>query len=184
MQGRPAWVCSPAHLFTCSVTSGKCFKTSGLFLHGYSSVQLHSHVQLFATAWTTARQASLSLTNSQSLLKLMFIESVMPSSHLILCRPLFLLLSIFPSIRVFSSESVICIRWPKYWNFSFSISPSNEYSGLISLGLTGLISLQSKGLSRVFSNTTVQKHQSSSLSFLCSPPVTSIHDYRKNHSFD
>ena len=89
-------------------------------------------VQLFATPWTAACQASLSITNSLSLLKLMSIELVMPSSHLILCCPLFLLPSIFPSIRVFSSESVVCIRWSKYWSFSFSISPSNEYSGLIS----------------------------------------------------
>ena len=97
----------------------------------------------------------LSVTNSWSLLKLMSIESVMPSNHLILCCPLLLLPSSFPSIRVFSSESVLHMRWPKYWSFSFSISPSNEYS----LGWTGLISLQSKGLSRVFSNTTVKKHQ-------------------------
>ena len=108
--------------------------------------------------WTTARQASLSITNSWSLPKLTSIESVMPSNYLILCRPL-LLPSNFSIIRVFSSESVLCIRWPKYWSFSFSISPSNEYSGLSPLGLTGLISLKSKGLSRVFSNTTVQKHQ-------------------------
>ena len=87
------------------------------------------------------------------------IESVMPFNHLILCRPLLFLPSIFPSIRVFSNESALYIRWPRYWSFSFSISPSNEYSGLISLGWTGWISLQSKGLSRVFSNTTVQKHQ-------------------------
>ena len=93
------------------------------------------------------------------LLKLMSIESVMPSNHLILCHPLLLLPSIFPSIRGFSNESVLCIRWPKYRSFSFSISPSYEYSGLISLGWTGWVSLQSKGLSRVFSNTTVQKHQ-------------------------
>ena len=106
-----------------------------------------------------ARQASRSITNSQSLLKLMSIKSVMPSNHLILYRPLFLLPSIFPSIRVFSSESVLRLRWPKYWSFNFSISPSNEYSGLISLGWTGRIFLQSKGLSRVFSNTTLQKHQ-------------------------
>ena len=118
------------------------------------------------TPWTAAHQASLSIMNSQNLLKLMSIESVMPSNHLILCHPLLLLPSIFPSIRVFSNESALRIRWPKYWRFSFSISPSNEYSGFffeysgfISLGLTGLISLQSKGLSRVFSNTTVQKHQ-------------------------
>ena len=124
----------------------------------FSSVQSLSRVRLFVVLWTAACQASLSITNSWSLLKLMSIESVMPSNHLILCHPLLLLPSIFPSIRVFSSESVLCIRWPKYWSFSFSISPSNEYSGLISL-LTGWISLQSKGLSRVFSNTTVQKHQ-------------------------
>ena len=97
-----------------------------------SSVQSLSRVQLFATPWTTACQASLSITNSRSLLKLMFIESVMPSNHLILCCPLLLLPSIFPSIRVFSNESVLHIRWPKYWSVSFSISPSSEYSGLIS----------------------------------------------------
>ena len=103
-------------------------------------------------------QASLSITNSRSLLKLMSFESVMPSSHLILCHPL-LLPPIPPSIRVFSNESALRMRWPKYWSFSFSISPSNENPRLISLGQTGWISLQSKGLSRVFSNTTVQKHQ-------------------------
>ena len=97
-----------------------------------ASVQSHSHVQLFATPWTAARQASLSITNSWSLPKLMSIELVMPSNHLILYRPLLLLPSIFPSIKVFSNESVLCIRWPKYWSFSFNISPSNEYSGLIS----------------------------------------------------
>ena len=109
-----------------------------------------SHVQLFATPWAAALQDSLSITIFWSLLKLMSIGSVMTSSHLIL-YPLLLPPSIFPSIWVFSNESVLCIRWPKYWCFSFSISPSNECSGLISL--------QSKGLSRVFSNTTVQKHQ-------------------------
>ena len=97
-----------------------------------SSVQLLSHIQLFATPWTAARQASLSITNSQSLIKLMSIKSVMPSNHLILCWPLLLLPLIFPSIRVFSSESVLRIRWPKYWSFSFSISSSSEHSGLIS----------------------------------------------------
>ena len=100
-----------------------------------SSVLSLSCVQLFATPWTAARQASLSITNSQSLLKFMPIELVMPSNHLILCHPLLLPLSIFPSIRVFSSESVLCIRWSKYWSFSFSISPSNEYSGLISFSM-------------------------------------------------
>jgi len=124
----------------------------------FSSVQLFSQVRLFVTPRTAARQASLSITNSRSLLKLMCIEPVMPSNHLILCHPLLLLLSIVPSIRVFSNESVLCIRWPKYWSFSFSISPSNEYSGW-TLGWTGWVSLQLKGLSRVFSNTIVQKHQ-------------------------
>ena len=146
-----------------------------------TSGQLLSHVLLFVTPWTAALQASLSTTNSQSLLKLMAIKSVMSCNHLIPCHPL-LLYSIFPSIRVFSNESVICIRWPKYWSFSFSISPSNEYSGLISFRMDCWISLQSKGLSRVFCNTTVQKHQffsiQLSLSLIC------IHDYWKNHSFN
>ena len=129
------------------------------------------------TSWTAAHQASLSFTISQSLLKFMSIESVMPSNHLILCHPL-LLPSIFPSIRVFSYELALCIRWAKYWSFSFSISPSKEYSGLIFSGLTGLISLQSKGLSKVFSNTTVQSINSSGLS-LHGPTLISIHDYWK-----
>jgi len=108
------------------------------------SVQLLSHIWLFATPWTSARQASLSITNSRSLLKLMSIESVMPSNHLILCHPLLLLPSIFPSIRVFTNESVLHIRWPKYWSFSFSISSSNEYSGLISfrMGWLDLLAVQ------------------------------------------
>ena len=107
-------------------------------LSGFSSVQTHNHVQLFASPWTAARQASLSITNSRSLLKLMSIESVIPSSHLILCHLLLLLSSIFPSIRVFSNESVLCIRWPEYWSFSFSISPSNENSELISFRMDWL----------------------------------------------
>ena len=109
--------------------------------------------------WSAARQAFLTISNSQCLLKLMCIESVMPSNYLILCHPLLLLPSIFPGIRVFSKESVLRIRWPKYWSFSFSISPSNEYSGLISFKIDVRISLLSEGLSRVFSNTTAQKHQ-------------------------
>ena len=121
-----------------------------------SSVQSLNCVQLFVTPGTAACQASLSITNSRSLLKLMSIELVMPSNHLILCHPLLLLPSIFPSIGLFSNESALCIRWPKHWSFSFNISPSNEYSGLISFRND---SLQSKGLSRVFSNTTVQKHR-------------------------
>ena len=124
----------------------------------FSSEKALGCVWLFATPRTAASQLSLSITNSWSFLKLMSIEPVMLSNHHILCCPLLLPPSIFPSIRVFSNEWVLHIRWPKYWRFSFSISPSNEYSGLI-LGWTGWISLQSKGLSRVFSNTTVQKHQ-------------------------
>ena len=107
-------------------------------LFPFSSVQLLSHVRLFETPWTAARQASLSITNSRSLPKLMSIESVMPSNHLILCCPLLLLPSIFPSIRVFSNESALSIRWPKYWSFSFNISPSNEHSGLISFRMDWL----------------------------------------------
>ena len=104
-----------------------------------------SRVWLFVTLWTAACQASLSITNSQSLLKLMSIESVMPSNHLILCPPLLLLPSVFPNIRIFSSESVLHIRWPKYWSFSFSISPSNEYSGLISFRMDWLDLLAVQG---------------------------------------
>ena len=110
-----------------------------------SSVQSLSNVWLFVTPWTAAPQASLSITNSRSLLKLISIESVMPSNHLILCHPLPLLPSIFPSIRVFSHESTLHIRWPKYWSFSFSISPSNEYSGLISLRMNWLDLLAVQG---------------------------------------
>ena len=127
-------------------------------LNTINSVQLLSHVQVFAAPWTAACQASLSIINSQSLIKLTSIELVMPCNHLILCHPLLLPPSIFPSIRVFSNESVLHIRRPKCWSFTFSISPSNECSGLISFK-TNWISLLSKGLSRVFLNTTVQKHQ-------------------------
>ena len=124
----------------------------------FSSVQLLSPVQFLVTPWIAAHQASLSITSSQSLLKLMSIESVMTSNHLILCHSLLLLPSIFPGIRVFSYESILHIRWPKCWSFSFSISPSNEYSGLISFRMDWLDFLAIQGLSRVFSNTTVQKH--------------------------
>ena len=120
-------------------------------------VQSLSPVWLFATPWTAAHQASLSITNSQNLLKLMFTESVMPSNHLILCHPLLLLPSIFPSTRVFSNELALRIRWPKYWSFSFSISLFNEYSRF-PWELIGLISLRSKGLSRVFSRTSILKN--------------------------
>ena len=134
-----------------------CTKTSPLNIQ---CVQFsHSVVSNSVNPWTAAHQASLSITNSQSLLKLMSIASVMPSNHLILCCSLLFLPSIFPSNRVFSNELVLRIRWPKYWSFSFSISPSNEYSGLISFRMDWLDLLAIQGLSRVFSNTTVQKHQ-------------------------
>ena len=126
--------------------------------HVAPSVQSLSQVRLFATPQTAAHQASLSITNSGGLLKLMSIELVMPSNHLILCRPLLLLPSIIPSIRVFSNESVLHIRWPKYWSFSFNISPSNEYSGLISFRMDWF-DLLAVHETQVFSNTTVQKHQ-------------------------
>ena len=123
-----------------------------MYIHiQFRSVQLLSRVRLFAAQWITAHKASLSITNSRSSLKLTSIESVMPSSHLILCRSLFLLPPIPPNIRVFSNESTLHMRWPKYWSFSFSIRPSKEHPEVISL--------QSKGFSRVFFNTTVQKHQ-------------------------
>ena len=122
------------------------------------SVQSFSHVQVFPTPWTAARQASLSITNSQSLLKLMSIESVMTSNPLILCSPLLLLPSVFPSIRVFSNESVLHIRWPKYSSFSFSISPSNEYSELISFRIDWFDILAVQG-TQESSPTTIQKHQ-------------------------
>ena len=122
-----------------------------------SSVQLLSCVWLFATPWTATRQASLSITNSRSLLKLMFIESMMPSNHLILCHPLLLPPSIFPSIRVFSNESALHIRWPKYWSFSFSINPSNEYSRLIFFRIDWFDLIAVQGTERVFSNAIVQK---------------------------
>ena len=150
----------------------------------FSSVQSLSHVQFFATPWTAAHQASLSITNSQSLLKLMSTESVMSSNHLILCRPL-LLPSIFPTIRVFSSESVLHIRWPKYWSFSFSISPSSEYSGLICFRMDWLDLLAVQRALR-----SLLQHHSSKASilqhsaFFIVPTLTSIHDYWKNHSFD
>ena len=125
----------------------------------YLPVQLLSRVRLFVTPWIAACQASLSITNSRSSFKLMSFKSVMPSSHLILCHLLLRLPPIPPSIRVFSNESTLRMRWPKYWSFSLSISPSNEHPVLISFRMDCYISLQSKGLSRVFSNTTVQKHQ-------------------------
>ena len=151
----------------------------------FSSVQSLTRVRLFATPWTAACQASLSIINSWSLLRLMSIESVMPSNHLILGHPLLFPPSIFPSIRVFPNESVLHNRWPKYWSFSFSISPSNEYSGLISFRMHWLDLLAVQGTLR-----SLLQHHSSKASFLWPSPffivptLTSIHDYWKNHSLD
>ena len=150
-----------------------------------SSVQLLSCVRLFATPWTTARQASLSITDSWSLLKLMSIESVMPSNHLIICCPLLFPHSIFPNIRVFSNESVLCIRWPSYWSFSFSISPSNEYSGLISFRMD---CLDLFAVQRTL-KSLLQHHSSKASILWCSAFFMAqlSHPYmttRKNHSFD
>ena len=150
----------------------------------FSSVLSLSHVLLFATPWNAACQACLSITNSRSLLKLMSIQSVMPSNHLIFCHPLLLLPSIFPSIRVFYKESVLHIRWPKYWSFSFSISPSNEYSGLISFRIDWLDLLTSQGTFK-----SLLHHHSSKVSILwCSAffivQLSYPHDYWKNHSFN
>ena len=130
----------------------------------FSSVQSLSHVQLFATPWITACQAFLSITNSQNLPKPMSIESVMPPNHLILCHPLLLLLSIFPSIRVFSNESALCIRWPKYWSFSFSISPPNEHPGLTSFRMDCLDLLAVQGTLK----SLLQHHSSKASIHWCS----------------
>ena len=157
--------------------------TKIIFNKSISSVQSLSHVLLFATPWIAARQASLSITNSQSSLRLTSIKSVMPSSHLILCRPLLLLPPIPPSIRVFSNESTLCRRWPKYWSFSFSIIPSKEIPGLISFRMVG--SPCSPRDSQDSSPTPQFKSiNSSALSLLHSPTFTSIRDHRKNHSLD
>ena len=150
----------------------------------FSSVQSLSRVRLFATPWIAAHQASLSITNSRSSPKLISIELVMPSSHLILCRPLLLLPPIPPSIRVFSNESTLRMRWPKYWIFSFSISPSKEHPGLILQN--GLVGCPCSPRDSEESSPTPQfkSISSSALSLLHSPTLTSIHDCRKNHSLD
>ena len=148
----------------------------------FSSVQSLSHVQLFETPWTAACQPSLSITNSWSLLKLMSIELVMPSNHFVLCRLLLLLPSIFPSIRVFSNELVLSIRWPKYWSFSFSLSLSNEYSGLIFFRMEWLDLLAVQGTLK--ESFPTPQFNSLTISFLYSPTLTSIHAYWKNHSLD
>ena len=132
---------------------------SSVLCYILNSAQLLSHVRLFTTPWTAAHQASLSIINSRSLLTLMSTESVMPSNHPILCYPLLCLPSIFPSIRVFSNESALHIRWPKYWSSASASILLMNIQDWFPIGLTGLMSLQSRGLSRTFSNTTVQKHQ-------------------------
>ena len=149
-----------------------------------SSVQLLSHVRLFATPWIVALQASLSITNSRSSLKLRSIESVMPSSHLILCRPLLLLPPIPPSIRVFPNESALHTRWPKYCSFSFSIIPSKEIPGLISFRMDWLDLLVVQGPLKSSATPQFKSINSSALSFLHSPTLISIHDHWKNHSLD
>ena len=148
-----------------------------------SSVQSLSRVKLFATPWTAARQASLSITNSWSPPKPMSIESVMPSSHLILCRPLLLLSPIPPSIRVFPNESTLHTRWPKYWSFSLSISPSNTQDWS-PLGWTGWISLQSRDSQESSPTPQFKSINSSALSLLHSPTRAFIHDHWKKHSLD
>ena len=148
----------------------------------FSSVQLLSCVWLFMTPWTAARHACLSITDSWSLLKLMSLESVMPSNHLILCHPLLFLCSIFPSIRIFSSESILSIRWPKYWSFSFNISPSNQYSGTDFLKDWLVGSPCSPRDSQESSPTPQFKSINSLALSIHSPTLTSIHDHWKNHS--
>ena len=148
-------------------------------------VQSPSHVQLFATPWIAAHQTSLSLTISWSLPKFMSIASVMPSRHLILWHPLLLLPSIFPSIRDFSSELADCIKWPKYWSFSFNISPSNEYSGLISFRIDWLDILVVQGTPQESSPATqFESINSLALSLLYDPALTTIGDHQEDHSLD
>ena len=153
----------------------------------FSSVQLLRCIRLSATPWTAACQASLSITNSWSLLKLMSIESVRPSNHLILCRPLLLLPSIFPNIRVFSNESLLCIRWPKYWSFSFNISPSNEHLGLISFRIDWLDLLAVQGtlkslLQHHSSKSSILQRSAFFMLQLSHPYMTTGCDYWRRHS--
>ena len=153
------------------------------WIHDFVVVQSRNCVHFLATLWIATLQASPSLTISWSLPKFISIELVMPSNHLILCHPLLFLPSIFPRIRVYSSEWAVCNRWPKYWSFSFSINISSEYSGSISLGLTGFITLLSKGLSRVFSSTQLKSINSLTCNLLYGP--THIHTWLlENHCFD
>ena len=147
-------------------------------------VQWLSHVRLFTTPWTVSRQAFQSFTISWSLLKLMCIELVIPSNHLILCQPLLCLPSVFPSIGVFSSESAFCIRWPKHYSFNFSMSPSNEYSGWIFFRIHWFDLLELQGTLKSSPASQFESTSSSEVSILYGPALTSIHDYWKNDSFD
>ena len=147
----------------------------------FSSVQLLSHIRVFVSPWIAGLQASLSITNSRSSLKLIYIESVMPSSHLILCHPLLLLSPITPNIRVISNELTLRMRWPKNWSFSFNISPSNEHPGLISFRMDWL---DPRGSQESSPTPLFKSIYSSALSFLYGPTLPSIHNYWKNHSFN
>ena len=185
-------ICSDSQALVSSVQFSHSVVSDSLRPHGpqharppFSSVQLLSRVWLFATPWTAARQASMSITNSRSPPKPMSIESVMPSSHLILCRPLLLLLSIFPSIRVFSNESALHNRWPKYWSFSFNISPSNEHPGLISFRMDWFDLLAVQGiLKSLLQHHSLKASIPQALNLLYGPTFTSKHDYWKNCNFD
>ena len=186
----PKWLGHFVYCYSTSVSSHvradimNTFQLSGCSVQ-FSSVQWLSGVRLFATLWIAAFQASLPITNSRSPPKLMSIQPVMPSSHLILCRPLLLLPPIPPSIGVFSNESALHMRWPKYWSFSFSVSPSNEHPGLISFRMDWLDPLAVRGDSQESSPTPqFTSINSSALSFLYSPTLTSIHDHWENHSLD
>ena len=161
-----------------------CFKAYIECIQFNIVVHSLSCVWLFAVPWTAAHQASLSIINSWSLLKLMPTESMMPSNHLILCCPLLLLPSIFPSIKIFSNESILQIRWPKYWSFSFSICPSNEYSGLISIRIDWFDFLAVQRTQESSPTPEFKSISSLMLSYFYGPTFTSIHNYWKNHIFD
>ena len=182
LMGQFSRVCSQGKLAPHQVTS-----MSWTFFHSIysaSSVQSLSRVRLFVTPWIAPLEASLSITNSRSSPKLMCIKSVMPSSHLILCHPLLLLPPISPSIRVFSNESTLHMRWPKYWSFTFSISPSNEHPGLISFRMDWLDLLAVQGTLKSSPTPQFKSINSSVVTFLHSPTLTSTHDHWKNHSLD
>ena len=159
IRGQTCVSCIGRRILNYRIITEALMRTFKIYLLQFSSVQSLSPVRIYVTTGTAARQASLSITNSRSLLRLMSIESVMPCKHVILCCPFLLLPSIFPSIRVFSNESVPHIRWPKYWSFSFSIIPSNEYSGQISFRMDWLDLVAVQAILKNLPNTTVQKHQ-------------------------